>query len=133
MDITHILFIYDATIKCDELYSVSFRMCSSTRVFAQVSAIDQYVIYIICLYRHVNNYTFQYSLSWIRAVLADQQIGLMLARDLQYSYRDFAKDLLSSCNQNAKLADIPIQFKDPIYGSNDPSFTDFVAPGVILT
>ncbi|XP_029671460.1 ABC transporter G family member 23 isoform X2 [Formica exsecta] len=65
--------------------------------------------------------------------MSNQQIGLMLARDLQYSYRDFAKDLLSSCNQNAKLADIPIQFKDPIYGSNDPSFTDFVAPGVILT
>ncbi|XP_050449540.1 ABC transporter G family member 23 isoform X2 [Cataglyphis hispanica] len=65
--------------------------------------------------------------------MSNQQIGLMLARDLQYSYRDFAKDLLSSCKQNAKLADIPIQFKDPIYGSNDPSFTDFVAPGVILT
>lgn len=64
MNITHILFIYDATIKCDELYSVSFRKCSSTRVFAQdQSAIDQYVIYIIFLYRHVNNYTFRYSLS----------------------------------------------------------------------
>lgn len=73
-----------------------------------------------------------YRLSWVRS-LADQQIGLMLARNLQYSYRDFAKDLLTSCNQNAKLADIPIQFKDPIYGTNDPSFTDFVAPGVILT
>lgn len=65
--------------------------------------------------------------------IADQQIGLMLARDLQYSYRDFAKDLLSSCDQNSKLADVPIQFKEPIYGDNDPSFTDFVAPGVILT
>jgi len=57
----------------------------------------------------------------------------MLARNLQYSYRDFAKDLLSVCEQNTKLADVPIQFKDPIYGTNEPSFTDFVAPGVILT
>ncbi|CAL1673500.1 unnamed protein product [Lasius platythorax] len=65
--------------------------------------------------------------------MSNQQIGLMLARDLQYSYRDFAKDLLSSCDQNSKLADVPIQFKEPIYGDNDPSFTDFVAPGVILT
>lgn len=83
---------------------------------------------------YANGYTFDAvcdeSVLFFRA---DQQIGLMLARDLQYSYRDFAKDLLSSCKQNAKLADIPIQFKDPIYGSNDPSFTDFVAPGVILT
>ncbi|XP_012287640.1 ABC transporter G family member 20 [Orussus abietinus] len=65
--------------------------------------------------------------------MSNQQIGLMLARNLQYSYRDFAKDLLSTCDQNTKLADVPIQFKDPIYGTNDPSFTDFVAPGVILT
>ncbi|XP_067210518.1 ABC transporter G family member 23 isoform X2 [Linepithema humile] len=65
--------------------------------------------------------------------MSNQQVGLMLARNLQYSYRDFAKDLLSSCEQNAKLADVPIQFKDPIYGTNEPSFTDFVAPGVILT
>lgn len=65
--------------------------------------------------------------------MSNQQIGLMLNRDLQLSYRDFAQDLLSSCNQNPKIADIPIQFKEPIYGSNDPSFTDFVAPGVILT
>ena len=65
--------------------------------------------------------------------ITDQQIGLILARELQYSYRDFAKDLLSSCDQNTKLADVPIQFKDPIYGRKQPKFTDFVAPGVILT
>ncbi|KAK0087540.1 hypothetical protein PV325_000790 [Microctonus aethiopoides] len=65
--------------------------------------------------------------------MSNQQIGLMLARNLQYSYRDFAKDLLAKCDENTKLADVPIQFLDPIYGSNDPSFTDFVAPGVILT
>ncbi|XP_043272865.1 ABC transporter G family member 20 isoform X2 [Venturia canescens] len=65
--------------------------------------------------------------------MSNQQIGLMLARNLQYSYRDFAQNLLSDCNENTKLADVPIQFKEPIYGSNEPSFTDFVAPGVILT
>ncbi|XP_015585499.1 ABC transporter G family member 20 isoform X2 [Cephus cinctus] len=65
--------------------------------------------------------------------MSNQQIGLMLARNLQYSYRDFAKDLLKSCERNEKLADVPIQFEEPIYGSSEPSFTDFVAPGVILT
>lgn len=69
----------------------------------------------------------------LRFIIADQQIGLMLAREFQYSYRDFAQDLLSACKQNTKLGDVPIQFKDPIYGSKEPSFTDFVAPGVILT
>ncbi|XP_008549185.1 ABC transporter G family member 20 isoform X2 [Microplitis demolitor] len=65
--------------------------------------------------------------------MSNQQIGLMLARNLQYSYRDFAKSMLAECGFNTKLADVPIQFSDPIYGTNDPSFTDFVAPGVILT
>jgi len=65
--------------------------------------------------------------------MSNQQIGLMLNRDLQVAYRDFAQSLLTVCGNNPKLADIPIQFKEPIYGSNDPSFTDFVAPGVILT
>ncbi|EEB10801.1 ABC transporter, putative [Pediculus humanus corporis] len=65
--------------------------------------------------------------------MSNQQIGLMLNRDLQLTYRTFAQDVLTECEHNPKLADIPIQFKDPIYGSSDPSFTDFVAPGVILT
>ncbi|XP_077286467.1 ABC-type transporter snustorr isoform X2 [Arctopsyche grandis] len=65
--------------------------------------------------------------------MSNQQIGLMLNRDLQFSYRDFAKDLFTACKENPKLGDIPIQFKEPIYGKVNPSFTDFVAPGVILT
>lgn len=58
---------------------------------------------------------------------------MILQRDLQLCYQNFAKDLLGSCDQNPDLAEIPISFKEPIYGSNTPSFTDFVAPGVILT
>lgn len=65
--------------------------------------------------------------------MSNQQIGIMLNRDLQISYKDFAQDLLKVCDNNPKLGDVPIQFKEPIYGTNDPSFTDFVAPGVILT
>lgn len=65
--------------------------------------------------------------------MSNQQIGLMLNRDIQFSYRDFAKDLLETCEYNPKIGDIPIDFMEPIYGDNKPSFTDFVAPGVILT
>lgn len=65
--------------------------------------------------------------------MSNQQIGIMLNRDLQLAYREFAQTLLDTCDQNPKLADVPIQFKDPVYGTMDPSFTDFVAPGVILT
>ncbi|XP_037028883.1 ABC transporter G family member 20 isoform X3 [Bradysia coprophila] len=65
--------------------------------------------------------------------MSNQQIGILLNRDLQLTYRDFAQGLLKDCDNNPKLGDIPIQFKEPIYGTSTPSFTDFVAPGVILT
>ncbi|KAF2903928.1 hypothetical protein ILUMI_02243 [Ignelater luminosus] len=65
--------------------------------------------------------------------MSNQQIGVILQRDLTLSYQSFAQELLVSCKQNPKLADIPIAFKEPIYGTKEPSFTDFVAPGVILT
>lgn len=65
--------------------------------------------------------------------MSNQQIGILLNRDLQLTYRDFAQKLLKDCDNNPKLGDIPIQFKEPIYGTSTPSFTDFVAPGVILT
>lgn len=65
--------------------------------------------------------------------MSNQQIGIILNRDLQLSYKDFVQEFLESCGHNPKLGDVPIQFKEPIYGSSEPSFTDFVAPGVILT
>lgn len=65
--------------------------------------------------------------------MSNQQIGLILNLGLQQSYKDFVQALLRECNQNPKLGDIPIQFKDPIYGSITSSYTDFVAPGIILS
>lgn len=65
--------------------------------------------------------------------MSNQQIGVMLNRDIQLAYRNFSMDLLTDCKNNPKLGDVPIQFKEPIYGTMNPSFTDFVAPGVILT
>lgn len=69
----------------------------------------------------------------MKFLFSDQQIGIILQRDLQLAYQNFSKDILKDCDHNEELAEIPISFKQPIYGSNQPSFTDFVAPGVILT
>lgn len=33
----------------------------------------------------------------------------MLNRDLQFAYRTFAQNMLTSCGNNPKVADIPIQ------------------------
>lgn len=65
--------------------------------------------------------------------MSNQQVGLMLYRDIQLAFRDFAMILLEQCGENPKLGDLPIRFEEPIYGSMSPTFTDFVAPGVIIT
>ncbi|KAL9897531.1 ABC transporter G family member 20-like [Glossina fuscipes fuscipes] len=65
--------------------------------------------------------------------MSNQQVGLMLYRDIQLAFRNFAVLLLEQCGQNPKHGDLPIRFEKPIYGSMAPTFTDFVAPGVIVT
>lgn len=41
--------------------------------------------------------------------------------------------MLSECDVNPKIGEVPVQYQPPIYGTNNPNFTDFAAPGVILT
>ncbi|XP_043268135.1 ABC transporter G family member 23 isoform X2 [Venturia canescens] len=65
--------------------------------------------------------------------MSNQQIGQLLQRDLLYSYQDFAKDVTTACNYSEKYTNIPIDFRTPIYGTKEPNFTDFAAPGIILT
>lgn len=65
--------------------------------------------------------------------MSNQQIGQLLQKDLFYAFQDFAKDLTVSCNYSEKLTSVPLQFNTPIYGPMEPNFTDFAAPGIILT
>ncbi|XP_025989542.1 ABC transporter G family member 20 isoform X2 [Solenopsis invicta] len=65
--------------------------------------------------------------------MSNQQIGQLLQRDLFYAFEDFARELIVACNYSEKVSSIPINFKKPIYGPQNPNFTDFAAPGVILT
>lgn len=65
--------------------------------------------------------------------LSDQQIGTLLWRDLQYSFFDFIESILTDCDVNPAVGKIPVQWNDPVYGDRVPNFTDFAAPGVILT
>nr|CAD7409106.1 unnamed protein product [Timema poppensis] len=65
--------------------------------------------------------------------MSNQQIGQLLNRDLVLSYVNFTRDILSACNYTPQVAEVPIRFNNPVYGDRIPNFTDFAAPGVILT
>lgn len=86
----------------------------------------------------------------------DENIGTYLKRDLYFGFMDFFQDFMESCDFPRKFGTIPVrvrmlkikkhfgfsdidfiwfclQFNDPVYGPRNPNFTDFAAPGIILT
>lgn len=41
--------------------------------------------------------------------------------------------MLADCEFDKAAGRIPVRFEQPIYGEREPNFTDFAAPGIILT
>ncbi|KAK3921289.1 ABC transporter G family member 23 [Frankliniella fusca] len=68
---------------------------------------------------------------WMDA--SDQQINQLLTRNILLSFEDFVMDVSRACDYPEKVAKLPVNFETPIYGSKNPNFTNFAAPGVILT
>lgn len=64
---------------------------------------------------------------------SDQQITFFLERKLRQTFKDFAEALMVDCQYPKALGNIPISFMEPVYGSLDEEFTEFVAPGVVMT
>ncbi|XP_050449543.1 ABC transporter G family member 20-like [Cataglyphis hispanica] len=83
--------------------------------------------------RNAEDWDIEYAEMKVIMDMSNQQIGQMLQRDLIYAFQDFAKELTVACNYSAKVTSIPINFETPVYGPLEPIFTDFAAPGVILT
>ncbi|XP_043497478.1 ABC transporter G family member 20-like isoform X1 [Polistes fuscatus] len=83
--------------------------------------------------KNAENWDLIYSDMDIVMDMSNQQIGQLLQRNILYSYIDFAREVTVACNYSEKLTSIPVNFKTPIYGPLNPNFTDFAAPGIILT
>ena len=83
--------------------------------------------------RPPNNDTLERSDVHVYLDMTNQQIGYTIQLKLSEAYQRFAQDLLSVCHIPSQLAAMPITFQDPVYGSNEPTFTEFMAPGVILS
>ncbi|XP_015437951.1 PREDICTED: ABC transporter G family member 23 [Dufourea novaeangliae] len=83
--------------------------------------------------KDADDWSIVYSNMQVVMDMSNQQIGQLLQRDLYSSYQDFAREVTVACNYSNKLTNIPLDFKTPVYGPLEPNFTDFAAPGVILT
>ncbi|XP_066145977.1 ABC transporter G family member 20 [Euwallacea fornicatus] len=64
---------------------------------------------------------------------SNENIATFITRDLLFGMEGYAKNFLVECDINPAAFGRPVKFERPIYGYGDPDFTDFAAPGVILT
>ncbi|KYN03410.1 ABC transporter G family member 23 [Cyphomyrmex costatus] len=64
--------------------------------------------------------------------MGDMQIGLHLQKKLFYRFLEIYEDIMRDCKYSPKLADPPIRFKKPVYGSIDLNYADFLAPSYML-
>jgi hypothetical protein len=64
---------------------------------------------------------------------SDQQLTFFLEKRLSETYKEFTEKLMADCKFPIKLGNIPIGFEKPIYGSYDGVYTDYIAPGIVMT
>lgn len=65
--------------------------------------------------------------------MSNYLIGLQLQRLLLQAFQTFAMDALGEFGVNKRLAQLPVELEEPIYGIREPTFTEFMAPGVLLS
>lgn len=66
--------------------------------------------------------------------MTNQQIGLIIQKTLLESFQAFAKTMLETIGSTPLLATLPVSMEKPVYGElQSVSFTEFIAPGVVLS
>ncbi|XP_011506261.1 PREDICTED: ABC transporter G family member 20 [Ceratosolen solmsi marchali] len=65
--------------------------------------------------------------------MGDRQIGLFLQKALYERFIRIHEDIISNCNISRKFSNLPLVLEKPIFGKLDQTYTDFVAPGFIIT
>ena len=48
------------------------------------------------------------------------------------AYEEFFEGLLTDCDFPEEIADSVLFYTDPIYGTEDPEFKQFMAPGMVI-
>ena len=69
----------------------------------------------------------------VRMDVTNQHIAFTLQMKFVEAFEKFTHQLFEVCGLPKELASIPLVFQEPIYGSHELTFTDFMAPGIILT
>ncbi|XP_014222492.1 ABC transporter G family member 20-like isoform X2 [Trichogramma pretiosum] len=65
--------------------------------------------------------------------MGDRQIGLFLEGSLMKRFIEVHGDIVASCNYPRQIVEVPVFFEEPVFGRVDQRYSDFIAPGFIMT
>ena len=65
--------------------------------------------------------------------MSDKQVSYTIQHHLTQAFQKFSQGLLTSCDLPAQLATLPLTYQEPIYGNMELTFTEFMAPGIIVS
>lgn len=65
--------------------------------------------------------------------MTNQQVALILQEKITDAFQTFAMKMLEKFHLNPRLASLPVVLKEPVYGELNAKYTDFMAPGIILS
>jgi len=83
--------------------------------------------------RQMDMEVFEKSSINIRMDVTNQHIAFTLQLKFVEAFEKFTKQLFRTCEIPEGIANLPLIFDTPIYGNLELTFTDFMAPGIILT
>lgn len=81
----------------------------------------------------VDNGTIEGSTIHLYLDMTNQEISSTLTQEMMRAFQSFSEQMLIQLKLSPTLAQTPIKLESPIYGKRVPNFTDFMAPGIIIT
>merc|ERR1712198_784538 len=64
--------------------------------------------------------------------MSNQQVAITLQKWILESVSNFTTNILEDCGHSSGVSVEPVEFEKPLFGERDPSFTEFMAPGIII-
>jgi ABC-type multidrug transport system ATPase subunit/ABC-type multidrug transport system permease subunit len=111
-----------STVKNGEAIGVAFIDSSfSHATFARYAGIGP-----------VSEETIRNSTVFVSMDQSNSQNYLFVRAKCTLAFQETSRTLLKTLGRNPQAADSPVAFTEPIYGKKDPTFTDFIAPGMII-
>ncbi|ODN04363.1 ABC transporter G family member 23 [Orchesella cincta] len=101
--------------------------------FTFPSNYSQHMANLVVEQKFAGNETLEGSRVRLRMDMSSYLGAAIALRTTFEAYENFAKNLAISCGLNEKEFQLPIMYREPVYGTNEASYHDYVTPIVILT